>query len=297
MSASSTITTLDNPKKNAEIQGTLSRLAAFTQTPEGGNPAGVWIGDLLPSPDEMQKIATDVGFSETAFIAPRSGTQRTIRYYSPEAEVAFCGHATIASGVALGETSGDNTYLLTTTVGEVPVTVTTRDGIKEASLVSVAPKYQPSPDDLLAKILSVLGWQADDIDNHTPPARAYAGNWHFILAAKTKARLDNLQYDFETLKNLMQKNDLTTVQLIWQESDDVIHSRNPFPIGGVVEDPATGAAAAALGGYLREAKLVETPKSITIRQGEIMGRPSLLNLTIPATGGMIVSGTAVALEE
>jgi predicted PhzF superfamily epimerase YddE/YHI9 len=67
-------------------------------------------------------------------------------------------------------------------------------------LVSVEPKYQPSSDDLLAKILSVLGWQADDIDNHIPPARAYAGNWHFVLAAKTKARLDNLQYDFETLK-------------------------------------------------------------------------------------------------
>ncbi len=287
-------TSIDKPENCA---GSLSKLAAFTQSPKGGNPAGVWIGDLLPSPDEMQKIAKEVGFSETAFIAPRTGTQRTIRYYSPEAEVAFCGHATIASGVALGEASGDGTYLLTTTVGEVPVTVTTHDGIKEASLVSVAPRYLPSSDDLLAKILSVLGWQADDIDKRIPPAKAYAGNWHFVLAAKTKARLDNLQYNFETLKSLMQENDLTTVQLIWQENDDVIHSRNPFPIGGVVEDPATGAAAAALGGYLREAKLVETPKTIAVRQGEIMGRPSLLNLTIPNTGGMIVSGTAVVLEE
>jgi PhzF family phenazine biosynthesis protein len=95
----------------------------------------------------------------------------------------------------------------------------------------------------------------------------------------------------------MLDDDLTTLQLIWQENDNMIHSRNPFPIGCVVEDPATGAAAAALGGYLREAKLVETPKTITIRQGEIMGRPSLLNLTIPTTGSMIVSGTAVVLEE
>lgn len=282
-------------EQNETTQGTLSKLAAFTQEPSGGNPAGVWIGANLPSPEKMQEIASEVGFSETAFIAPSTGQQRTIRYYSPEAEVAFCGHATIASGVALGEASGDNTYLLSTTVGEVPVTVTSNNGHKEASLVSVTPKYQPAPDTLRDKILSILGWTLDDIDPAIPPARAYAGNWHFVLAAKTKARLDNLSYEFEALKKLMQDDELTTVQLIWKESDEIIHSRNPFPVGGVVEDPATGAAAAALGGYLREANLTVTPATITVRQGEIMGRPSRLTLHIPSNGGMVVSGTAVAL--
>ena len=75
--------------------GILYRLSAFTTTPDGGNPAGVWIGDALPEPDTMQRIAAEVGFSETAFVAPIVGSDRTIRYYSPEAEVSFCGHATI----------------------------------------------------------------------------------------------------------------------------------------------------------------------------------------------------------
>ncbi len=94
----------------------------------------------------------------------------------------------------------------------------------------------------------------------------------------------------------MLENDLTTLQLIWREDDQFFHSRNPFPVGGVIEDSATGAAAVALGGYLREAKLVQAPKEINILQGEIMGRPSQLKLTIPCTGGITVSGSAIQLS-
>ncbi len=285
--------TQDNAQNNT--QGTLRRLSAFTQTPEGGNPAGVWIGDQLPSEQEMQAIAAEVGFSETAFIAPSTGQKRTIRYYSPETEVAFCGHATIASGVALGESDGDNTYLLSTTVGEVPVTVKTEGSLKTAALTSIEPEYQPASESLLKQILEILGWQLHELDPSIPPANAYSGNWHFVIAAGSKQRLDNLDYDFDRLKQLMQAENLTTLQLIWRESDQVIHSRNPFPIGGVVEDPATGAAAAALGGYLREANLIQAPAHISVHQGVIMGRPSLLEVTIPTSGGITVAGTAVAI--
>lgn len=65
---------------------------------KGGNPAVVWIGDVLPAPQEMQKIAADVGSSETAFVTPASGEESTARYFSPEVEVPFCGHATVAAG-------------------------------------------------------------------------------------------------------------------------------------------------------------------------------------------------------
>jgi PhzF family phenazine biosynthesis protein len=292
------VLSLDLKKLKREIimnTGTLKRLAAFTNSPEGGNPAGVWIGDTLPESDEMQRIAKEVGFSETAFVAPRTGVQRNVRYYSPEAEVPFCGHATIATGVALGEANGDDTYLLATTVGEIPVVVRSQDKTKEASLTSVAPKYELAPEKLVNEALGLLGWTVDDLDYSIPPARAYAGNWHLVLAVSTRARLNSLQYDFEKLKSLMLEDDLTTLQLIWRESGDVFHSRNPFPVGGVVEDPATGAAAAALGGYLREANLVSTPSTMTIHQGEVMGRPSRLVVDIPHQGGIVVTGTAVRI--
>ena len=77
---------------------------------------------------------------------------------------------------------------------------------------------------------------------------------------------------------------------------DRFRSRNPFPPGGVVEDPATGAAAAALGGYLRELGAVSVPATVTIDQGIELGRPSLLTVTIPAgDGGISVAGTAVPI--
>lgn len=275
--------------------GTIRRLAAFTDTPDGGNPAGVWVGDELPDPQTMLRIAAEVGYSETAFVAPSKGRVRTVRYFSPEAEVSFCGHATIATGVVLGEAEGDGTYTLATSVGDVPVAVRIKEGIREASLTSVVPQYTPASDELVSDALSALGWGADELDLSIPPAKAYAGAWHLVLAVSDASRLAKLEYDFEALKTLMLREGLTTLQLVWPERPGVFHSRNPFPVGGVVEDPATGAAAAAFGGYLRDAGLVRAPVTVLIRQGEAMGRPSRLTVEIPAAGGVVVTGTAVPI--
>jgi PhzF family phenazine biosynthesis protein len=277
-------------------RGRLLRLAAFSSDPDGGNPAGVWIGETLPDDDEMQRIAAEVGYSETAFVAPSLGVERTIRYFSPEAEVSFCGHATIATGVALGDADGDGTYRLHTPVGEVPVAVAVHNGVREASLTSVEPEFAPASAALVSEALSMLGWSTGDLDPAIPPARAFAGAWHLVLSVADARRLADLQYDFDGLKALMLREGLTTLQLIWREGPTVFRSRNPFPVGGVVEDPATGAAAAALGGYLREADLVSVPVTILIKQGDDIGRPSRLTVEIPASGGIVVKGTAVSLD-
>jgi PhzF family phenazine biosynthesis protein len=116
-----------------------------------------------------------------------------------------------------------------------------------------------------------------------------------VLAVADERRLSELDYNFQALKALMLREGLTTLQLVWRERVDVFHSRNPFPVGGVIEDPATGAAAAALGGYLREADLIDVPTTVLIRQGEAMGRPSRLLVEIPTQGGIVVSGTAVRI--
>jgi PhzF family phenazine biosynthesis protein len=280
----------------AVTTGTLHRLAAFTTRPDGGNPAGVWIGEALPDAATMQRIAAEVGFSETAFVAPSAGPERVVRYYSPEAEVTFCGHATIAAGVALGGLEGDGTYRLSTAAGEVPVAVRTRDGRREASLTSVEPRHEPASGALVHGALAALGWRREELDPSIPPARAYAGAWHLVLAAATAERLARLDYDFDALKAIMLRDGLTTVQLVWREAPLLFHARDPFPVGGVVEDPATGAAAAALGGYLRAAGLVPVPATIVIRQGEAMGRPSRLVVDVPASGGIVVTGTAVPIR-
>jgi PhzF family phenazine biosynthesis protein len=145
-------------------------------------------------------------------------------------------------------------------------------------------------------VLPALRWPRSDLEETLPPRVAYAGARHLILAAATRTRLSALDYEFENLKAVMLAHDLTTVDLIWRERNDLYHARNPFPVGGVYEDPATGAAAAAFGAYLRSLGLVSPPQQVTILQGQDMGRPSLLVVDIPSgDGGITVTGTAVPI--
>ncbi|MFB4313559.1 PhzF family phenazine biosynthesis protein [Actinomadura sp. 21ATH] len=84
----------------------------------------------------------------------------------------------------------------------------------------------------------------------------------------------------------------------WRESAHVFHVRDPFPVGGVVEDPATGAAAAAFGAYLREIGEVAPAAALTLHQGEDMGRPGLLRGELRAGDPRIrVSGAAVPIPK
>ena len=291
------------------VTGTLLRLAAFTTDPNGGNPAGVWIGDTLPSDQDMLRIAADVGYSETAFLAPDgSGVagRFRVRYFSPLAEVPFCGHATIASGVALAErgltappaSPGDpGRLVLETNGGPVIVTVAPDErGLARATLTSVATWVREPEPALLARALDLLGWRTDELDPNLPPAIGYAGVKHLILAARDLTRLAHLDYPFEALRTLMLDADLTTLQLVWREAPDRFRARDPFPVGGVVEDPATGAAAAALGAYLRERGEISPPASFEVVQGVEMGRPGRLIVTIvPGEAGVRVSGNAVPI--
>jgi PhzF family phenazine biosynthesis protein len=272
-------------------------MAAFTDDPSGGNPAGLWIGDRLPSSADMQQIAAEVGYSETAFLTPSSVDAWTTRYYSPAAEVSFCGHATIASAVVLANRFGNRTYHLETGVGDVPVEVRGAPHAPRATLTSVATEQRACPPGLLDTISRSFGWSEEDLDPAVPPALSYAGAWHLILALAQRATLAELSYDFDDVRRAMADHDLTTLQIVWQQDPRTFHSRNPFPVGGVVEDPATGAAAAALGAYLRDRPDVETPRDVVIHQGHDMGRPSLLEVHIPTEGGIQVTGAAVPIPD
>ena len=269
--------------------------AAFTSTPAGGNPAGVVLDSTGLDEERMLSIAATLGYSETAFLQRRGGNAYDVRYFSPQAEVPFCGHATIASAVALAERIGAGDLLFHTRAGLVPVATRLEQGRIEATLTSVVPSVESVPATLLADVLAALRWSADELDPALPPRIGYAGARHLILAARTRERLAALDYDFEALKRHMLAADLTTVDLVWRESTGVFHARNPFPVGGVVEDPATGAAAAAFGAYLRALGLVAPPATVMIHQGEDMGRPSLLTVGIGEYGGIRVSGQAVAM--
>jgi PhzF family phenazine biosynthesis protein len=275
---------------------TLLRYAAFTDTPQGGNPAGVMIDADGLSDARMQAVAADVGYSETAFLTATGAGRYRVRYFSPRAEVPFCGHATIASAIALFHSAGETSLRFETSVGEVLVEVFAGADGPVATLTSVVPRVEAAAPELVAEVLAALRWREDELDSALPPRVAFAGARHLILAAATRARLRDLDYDFDVLEKIQHAHDITTVDLIWRETQILFHARNPFPVGGVVEDPATGAAAAALGGYLRALGLLDVPGTIEIHQGDDMGRPSRLRVEIGKQGGIRVGGHAVPIS-
>ncbi|GAA2803038.1 PhzF family phenazine biosynthesis isomerase [Saccharopolyspora taberi] len=275
------------------------RYSAFDRDGEGGNPAGVVLDATGATEQWMQRTAAEVGYSETAFLVAELGPRRyRIRYFSPLAEVAFCGHATIATAVALADRDGVGEFVLTTPAGEVAVDTRVEEGRVNATLTSVAPSVREAESADLETALAALSWDTADLDPSLPPRIANAGNDHLVLAAATRERLADLDYDQAALGALMADQHWTTVHLVWRGEDGQYHARDPFPPGGVFEDPATGAAAAAFGAYLRELGLVAPPGRVTIHQGEDMGRPSRLVVDIPpGAAGIRVSGTATAIGE
>ena len=275
---------------------TILRLAAFSKNGQGGNPAGVAFYDAMPSAEEMMSIAKEVGYSETAFLVKQDDGWR-VRYFAPQLEVPFCGHATIALGAALGERFGEGTYKLILNDSTISVNASKTDLGMAATLRSPETWSKEAPTDFVDKVLAGFHMDRSQLDPNFPIRLAGAGAKHLILFVKDRATLANMKYDFEPVRVLMMEEGLITISLLWQESDSVIHSRNAFASGGVYEDPATGAAAAALAGYLRDIGW-KGAKTFTILQGEDMGVPSRLIVSFtPKVGESIsVSGEVRHIE-
>ncbi|WP_025917721.1 PhzF family phenazine biosynthesis protein [Herminiimonas sp. CN] len=272
------------------------RIAAFTDGDTGGNPAGVLIADELPNDAEMQRIAAEVGFSETAFAAP-TGNGWRVRYFSPESEVPFCGHATIALGAALALENGDGVFALTLNAADITVEGHRNGGIISAALQSPPTRSKLAPPELVSSVLDLFGYKHADLDPSIPPALIHAGADHLLLGLKTREALASMKYDLNTGRSLMIREGLVTILLAYSETAQLFHTRNPFASAGVYEDPATGAATAALAGYLRD---IGWPHGgvINIIQGEDMGMRSRLRAEFSSsTGSSIrVSGTARIMQ-
>jgi PhzF family phenazine biosynthesis protein len=279
----------------------VQRLAAFTDVPSGGNPSGVVLdaSSIAGDSTAMLAVAADVGDSETVFVTdgPVTAGRRvyTVRYFSPEVEVPFCGHATIALAVAIGDRLGAGPLTLHTAAGQVNVDVAMTVARWRATLTSPPPSHDRMPSPELEALLTCFGWTDDVLDPRTLPGVAYAGARHAIVPLRDRATLAEMAYDFARLRDLCIRHGWVTVHLAFAETLSLHHVRAPFPYGGVVEDPATGAGAAAYAAYLRDTGRIAAPAELTIRQGVDMGRPSTIYAALDATGPVRITGHAVPI--
>jgi PhzF family phenazine biosynthesis protein len=251
------------------------KLAAFSHNGQGGNPAGVVFYESIPSDEEMLRVAKEVGYSETAFLV-KQGNDWRVRYFAPVREVQFCGHATIALGSVLGERFGAGEYKLILNESEITVRAEkAADGKVFATLQSPGTWSKEAPKEYVDNLLAAFQLKQEDLDPSFPIRLAFGGVLHLIVFVNDRKTLAEMRYPFEEVKQLMDEQGLTTISILWRESDELFHSRNPFASGGVYEDPATGAAAAALAGYLRDIGW-KGKNEFVIMQGEDMGSPSRL---------------------
>ncbi len=295
------------------------RYAAFTDSGRGGNPAGVVLDAGLLTDRQMLAVAQAIGYSATAFVVPHvmqpggsstvatpdcpgrsmrgaTPTQATLRFFSPVAEVAFCGHATVATALALAERQGPGRIAMSTQAGPISITTRMQGGELVATLTSPPTATRPVEESVLDETLAALRWTREQLDPRYPPRVGLAGSQHLLLGVCCRATLACLDYHYPALAAVMTRQRWTTTHLFWSEGATTLHVRNLFPPGGVVEDPATGAAAAALGGYLRELDLVPLPTRVTVHQWQDRGSSSLLLVDLaPGTATVQVSGHATRL--
>jgi PhzF family phenazine biosynthesis protein len=170
----------------------------------------------------------------------------------------------------LGQRKGAGNYKLYLNHGSIDVSVETN--VTDSFCFSL---YSPAPSQYTNTILQAFSLLNDDVDSNFPIHYASAGAKYLIIVLKEHDKLSSMNDEFDVVKNWMAQQPLTTINLLCKASSSWFHSSNLFPSGGVYEDPATGSAAAAFAGYLRDIAWSGS-SSFEVLQGEDMGSPSRL---------------------
>jgi trans-2,3-dihydro-3-hydroxyanthranilate isomerase len=282
-------------------------LDVFTDRVFGGNPLAVFPDAAHLPAGLMQRLAREMAYSESVFLGPPEtpGATVRVRIFTPGKEVPFAGHPTVGTAVfvASGDydalpraassdaTASTRTVVLEENVGLVPVEVTFLDGTPVAGrfTTAVLPEIRPSsvPLDLLARL---VGLEPDDLrDDDFRPQMVSCGLPFYVvpvrsLDAARRARLDLSLWE-EHVAGLWA--DHVYVVAMEAEGPDVdVHVRMFAPAVGVPEDPATGSAAAALGGYLAAADgRADGALRWVVEQGIEIGRPGRLVVEADRAGG------------
>ncbi len=274
-------------------------LDVFTSEPLGGNPLAVVLdADHLDAPT-MQRIAGELGLSETVFVLPPTDPRtalRRLRIFTPAVELPFAGHPTIGTAILLadlGFVPGEGSTLsfaLEEQVGRVPLTVRRAPDDTLSAMLTAAKSPESGPPPPEAGVLAhMLGLSREAIVTTGLGPRAYSAGWPYVIVplrdevALARARLDLGSWK-EHLANFWAPSLYLVVRGTGPDSAR-IRARMFGPALGIPEDPATGAAALDLIGYLVDQ---DRPGDGTHRwvvdQGVEMGRPSRLIIEADVAG-------------
>ena len=266
-------------------------LDVFTSTAFGGNQLAVF-PDAPDLPDElMQAITREFNYSETVFVRPSQnpGALRRLRIFTPGAELPFAGHPTIGTaqllvelGIAKSDSEGVAEFAFEEGVGLVPVSVSRREGGGWFTWLTAARVPDSRPAVASAERLAwMLGLQNEDVvaDDPHAPATYSAGVPFTMVPVRNLNALRRASPDAARWREVLAKSDAPDIYVFCHASSQAgadLQVRMFAPTMGIPEDPATGGAAAAFGGYLW--KRTGGAGEWVIAQGVEMGRPSTVHV-------------------
>jgi PhzF family phenazine biosynthesis protein len=275
---------------------------AFVYKGKGGNPAGVVLDADRFSSEEKLKIASKVGLSETAFVSKSDTADFKLDFFTPNRQIAHCGHATIA------------TFSYLSQLGRVPNKNSSKETIEGrreillkddlAFMEQRAPKYV-EPTSLKTKILQSLNLNENDLIAGKPILVANTGNSFLIVPVKSKKILENIKPDMQVIHSVSDELDLIGYYLFTDEVFDSASdasTRMFAPRYGITEEAGTGMAAGPLACYLFDI-LGKKKSGMLIEQGWLMSPPSPsqiivdLNLEGDKISGLMAGGKGVVSEK
>ena len=267
----------------------------FTERAFGGNPLAVVLDAHGLSQAQMQRVAREFNYAETTFVLPPGDATHTarVRIFTPMSEIPFAGHPNVGTAFVLareGIASGDS-FVFEELAGLVPLTLR-----RDAGTVVGAEFAAPRPVQLgqrvdAADVAACVGLATPDVrtTRHAPVVASVG--LPFVVAEL--AGLDALARAAPDVGAFARHMPLDAAEGLFLHVADpanpaVHHARMFAPLDGVLEDPATGSANAAFVGLLATLRPeADADVAITVRQGETMGRPSLLHAAATRRGGVV----------
>jgi len=289
----------------------LYQVDAFTTERLAGNPAGV-----VPNADgltdhQMQAIARELNNSETAFICKPQGADHhvRVRFFTPTTEVPSCGHATVAAHYVRAVENALPTCTVVHKIGAgiLPVGIIRRDTDYQIVMTQAEPAFQePLSGNQRDRIVRAFGLGVGDLDDNCPVQIVSTGHSKVMVGIRSPDKLHSLQPDLSSLTKISRRIGCNGyyVFVLTPNDEYLVHGRMFAPAIGIAEDPVTGNANGPLGAYLVRHRLALPADGTLVfraRQGEAMGRPGIVEVSVDVEDGspktVRVAGRAVIVYQ
>jgi len=256
----------------------------FAEAAFGGNQLCV-VPDVPEGLDDatMQALAMEMGFSETTYVTAYRPTGYDIRIFTPEVELPFAGHPTLGTAFTLAREGRVGAQTVQhCTAGDIPVRIDLDGG--RAIMRQLAPVFGREVEDRAA-VAAAAGLELDDLVGALPIVPVSTGIPHLMVPVANDEALRRASRDDRGCERVCADADSAeSLYLFTVRGDGDVRARmfDRFPTIG--EDPATGSAAGPLGAYLAMHELAGMPGTVTVAQGEQVGRPSFLQVETTRDG-------------